>query len=163
MRCNVYNLTCQRCQQVYLDAHHSLRKDNHACGTDTFTRIPVLFLSMVALLLDKLLLALEAEDLPAYKEVKARSLIPDLTSGILPFDANLDPIIHIPLGTQPEVLVPLVVDPVLVASYKDCTGKSPAERILSSASLFALSAIAAAAVRPSQPWDRQSMCASAAA
>lgn len=49
------------------------------------------------------------------------------------------PVIHIPLGTRPEFLVPLAVDALLVASRNNFSSKSPSERILSSAFLLSLS------------------------
>ncbi|GAA5872427.1 hypothetical protein JCM3774_004518 [Rhodotorula dairenensis] len=115
-RRDIFASTCRKCKRVFLDAHHALCKDRHACGPDTFTRVPVLFSSTLALLLDISLLALDDKGLPAYKEVTARSLVPDPLLGTLPFEAGLDPMIQIALGTRPELLVPLAIDALVVTS-----------------------------------------------
>lgn len=115
-RCDVYILTCATCKQVYLDAHHALRQDWHPCSADTFTRVPVLFSSTLALLLDTLLLALDAEGLPIYKEVNTCSLVLSSLLTTLPFDPAVDPMVQIPLGKRPELLVSLAIDVLLVTS-----------------------------------------------
>lgn len=135
-RKDVYLSTCRTCQAVFMDANFELKTSDHACGEDAFVRIPILFSSSLALLLGESLLDLEEKNLPTYKAVTARSLIPTSVLSGLPFDPSVNPTVHIPVGAKSEYLFPLGIDALLISTHT--SSSSASDRILSSKSSVSL-------------------------